>query len=183
TFLDSEFILGIEPRRDGRTNAHSFTLSCKPPLRGRNAEICLKAGAATVDVQGTLSSRSSVIFDLDNDGDLDIVTNDFNSEPMVLISDLSERKQTHWVKVVLQGTKSNRDGLGATVRVIAGGQTYTKYNDGKSGYLAQSALPLYFGLGDASKIDRIEVDWPSGQKQILDKDVAANSVVRIVEPK
>ncbi|HET9400870.1 MAG TPA: VCBS repeat-containing protein, partial [Candidatus Acidoferrales bacterium] len=47
TFLDSEFILGIEPRRDGRTNAHSFTLSCKPPLRGRNAEICLKAGAAT----------------------------------------------------------------------------------------------------------------------------------------
>lgn len=182
-FLDSEFILGIEPRRDGRTNAHSFTLSCKLPLRGRNAEICLKAGAASVDVQGTLSSRSSVIFDLDNDGDLDIVTNDFNSEPMVLISDLSERKQIHWVKVVLQGTKSNRDGLGATVRVVAGGQTYTKYNDGKSGYLAQSAVPLYFGLGDASKIDRIEVDWPSGQKQILDKDVSANSVVRIVEPK
>lgn len=181
-FLDSEFILGVEPRRDGRTNAHSFTLSCKPPLRGRNAEICLKAGAANVDVQGTLSSRSSVIFDLDNDGDLDIVTNDFNSEPMLLISDLSERKQIHWVKVVLQGTKSNRDGLGATVRVFAG-QTYTKYNDGKSGYLAQSALPLYFGIGDASKLDRIEVDWPSGQKQVVEKDLAANNVIRIVEPK
>ena len=45
----------------------------------------------------------AVIFDLDGDGDLDIVTNDFNSAPMVLISDLSERKQIHWIKIVLEG--------------------------------------------------------------------------------
>lgn len=182
-FLDSEFILGIEPRRNGRTNVHSFTLDCTAPMRGRNSDICVKAGALRVDVQGTLSSRSSAIFDLDNDGDLDIVTNDFNSEPMILVSDLSERKQIHWVKVVLQGTKSNRDGLGATVRVILGGQTYTKYNDGKSGYLAQSALPLYFGLGDATAIERIEVEWPSGQKQVVDKDLAINRMIRVTEPK
>ena len=131
---------------------------------------------------GTLSSRSSVIFDLDDDGDLDIVTNDFNSEPMVLMSDLSQRKQIHWIKIVLQGTKSNRDGLGATVRLHAGGHTYTKYNDGKSGYLAQSALPLYFGLDEATKIDSIEVDWPSGQKQVVNQDLVVNATRKIVEP-
>jgi len=120
-----------------------------------------KAGAGEAEQQGLRlghsgksiitaprSSRSSVIFDLDNDGDLDIVTNDFNSEPQVLVSNLAQRKQIHWLKIVLAGTTSNRNGLGATVRVHAGGQTYTKYNDGKSGYLAQSVLPLHFGLGE-----------------------------------
>jgi hypothetical protein len=123
------------------------------------------------------------MFDLDNDGDLDIVTNEFNSAPQVLVSDLAQQKAIHWLKVVLVGTRSNRNGLGATVRVSAAGQTYTKYNDGKSGYLSQSVLPLYFGLGDAPKIDRVEVDWPSGQKQIVTRRLQENQVIRITEPK
>ena len=123
------------------------------------------------------------MFDLDNDGDLDIVTNDFNSEPQVLISDLAQRKQIHWLKVILTGTTSNRNGLGATVRVQAGGKTYTKYNDGKSGYLAQSVLPLYFGLGDATRIDRVVVDWPSGHKQIVDTGLNQNQTLQITETK
>jgi len=53
----------------------------------------------------------------------------------------------------------NGRGLGATVRVFSAGKVYTKYNDGKSGYLSQSARPLYFGLGDAGKIDSVEVDF------------------------
>jgi hypothetical protein len=133
-------------------------------------------------VMGTLSSRSAAIFDLDNDGDLDIVTNDFNAEPQVLISDLAQRRQIHWLKVVLNGTVSNRNGLGATVRVRAGGQVYTKYNDGKSGYLSQSVLPLYFGLGDAAKIDRVEVDWPSGRHQVV-TDLQVNETLPVTEPK
>jgi hypothetical protein len=111
------------------------------------------------------------------------VTNDFNSEPQVLVSNLAQQRHIHWLKVVLVGTSSNRNGLGATVRVQAGGQTYTKYNDGKSGYLAQSALPLYLGLGDSSKIDRVEVDWPSGRKQVLTTGVEENQTLQIVEPK
>ena len=123
------------------------------------------------------------MFDLDDDGDLDIVTNDFNSEPQVLVSNLAQRKSIRWIKVVLDGTVSNRDGLGAFVRVHAGRQVYTKYNDGKSGYLSQSALPLYFGLGDATKPDRIEVDWPSGHKQTLTQGLQANKTIKIVEAK
>ncbi|MGA8267045.1 MAG: ASPIC/UnbV domain-containing protein, partial [Candidatus Acidiferrales bacterium] len=88
----------------------------------------------------------------------------------------------HWLKVVLVGTKSNRNGLGATVRLRANGQTYTQYNDGKSGYLSQSVLPLYFGLGDATKIDSIEVDWPSGRKQLMSKGLQENQTLKITEP-
>jgi hypothetical protein len=111
------------------------------------------------------------------------VTNDFNSEPQVLVSDLSSRRPIHWVKIVLQGTVSNRDGLGATVRVHAGGQVYPKFNDGKSGYLSQSALPLYFGLGDTPRVDRIDVDWPSGRKQTILEGLRQNDTIRITEPR
>jgi hypothetical protein len=57
----------------------------------------------------------------------------------------------------------------------------TKYNDGKAGYLAQSVLPLYFGLGDEAKISSIEVDWPSGLKQVVTKDLRANELIKITE--
>jgi enediyne biosynthesis protein E4 len=83
--------------------------------------------------------------------------------------------------VKLIGTVSNRDGLGAAVRVNSGGRTLMKYNDGKSGYLSQSSLPLYFGLGDAQKVDRVEVDWPSGRKQVVTQDLRVNEVLRITE--
>jgi enediyne biosynthesis protein E4 len=181
-FLDAEFILGIEPRRDHRTHTFWFSIDCAQAPEGQGVEACAGRTSGPVNIMGAMSTRSSVMFDLDNDGDLDIVTNDYNSEPMVLISDLAQVKQIHWLKVVLNGTQSNRNGLGATVRVKAGNRTFTKYNDGKSGYLAQSVLPLYFGLGDATKIDRIEIDWPSGRKQVMTKDLRINQTLKITEP-
>jgi hypothetical protein len=100
----------------------------------------------------------------------------------VLVSDLAQRHPIHYLKVVLVGKKSNRNGLGAWVRVTAGGKTYTQYNDGKSGYLSQSLLPLYFGLGKAAAVDRIEVDWPSGKRQVVTSGIKPNSRMRLVEP-
>lgn len=112
---------------------------------------------------GPRSSWSSVIFDLDNDGDLDIVTNDFNLEPLFPRqrsgpgeNDSLGQDQAHRHKVQPQRSR-------AKIRLHANGQTYTKYNDGKFGYLSQSILPIYFGIGDAAKIDSIEVGWPSGR--------------------
>jgi len=182
-FLDAEFILGIEPRQKPYTPW--FVMDCSrhdmlPDLGLAKAVCAGRSDRFTVTVPK--ASRSSVIFDLDNDGDLDIVTNDFNSEPQVLISDLAQRKTIHWIKVVLAGTKSNRNGLGATVRLRAKGQTYTQYNDGKSGYLSQSVLPLYFGLGEATKIDGIEVDWPSGRKQVVSQGLDEKQTLKIIEP-
>jgi len=179
-FLDAEFLLGIEPRRDGRTHTPWFELDCSGA--DKESKYC-KGRTGKITLWAPLGSRSSVFFDLDNDGDLDLVTNDFNSEPQILISDLAQRHPIHWLKVSLAGTASNRNGLGATVRVTAGGRAYMKYNDGKSGYLSQSALPLYFGLGDAATIGRIEVDWPSGRKQTVTEGLRPNTTIVVTEPR
>ena len=114
-------------------------------------------------IWGARGTRSAVIFDVDGDGDLDIVTNEFNAAPMVLVSNLTEKTRVHYLAVKLTGTTSNRDGLGAIVKVTAGGSTYTKVFDGNSGYLSHSLYPLYFGLGAAESVDGIEVLWPSGK--------------------
>jgi hypothetical protein len=122
-----------------------------------------------------------VAFDIDNDGDLDIITNEFNSEPQVFVSDLAQRKAIHYLKIRLTGRRSNRNGLGATVKVTAGGITQTQWMDGKSGYLSHSILPLYFGLGDAAAADRIEVRWPSGVHQVLAGPIAGNRQLEVIE--
>ncbi len=179
-FADAEFVLGVEPRRAGRTDTPWFVLDCLQ--EGLGTDLC-RGQAGKITVMAPLGSRSAAIFDLDADGDLDIVTNDFNSAPQILVSDLTGRRPVHWIAIALTGTTSNRDGLGATVRVRAGGQTFTKVNDGKSGYLSQSALPLYFGLGDAERIERVDVDWPSGKKQIETQGLTTNRILKIAEPR
>jgi hypothetical protein len=182
-FLDSEFILGIEPRKNLFTPWFEIDCSHDPDAtQGVNKAVCI-GQSGKVTAMAPRSSRSSVIFDLDNDGDLDIITNDYNSEPQIFVSDLAQRKRIHWLKVVLIGTTSNREGLGARVRLHSRGQTYTKWNDGKSGYLSQSDLPLYFGLGETAKIDSVDVDWPSGRKQQLHTGLNSNQTLRITEPK
>ncbi len=132
-------------------------------------------------IWGALGSRSSVIFDLDQDGDLDIVTLEMNQPPMVLTSNLSEKKKLIYLEAALVGSKSNRSGIGATVRVIAGNDVYTKMQDGKSGYLSQSLYPLYFGHGNHTEVDRVEVTWPSGQFQTVDHDIELNRLISISE--
>ena len=188
-FLDAEFILGVEPRQGGKTAMPWFALDCAgEDLRhvhcaSQGSELRPGKRRAEVEVWGALGSRSAVVFDLDRDGDLDIVTNEFNAGPMVLISDLSTRKKDlHYVEIELLGRASNRNGLGATVIVSTGGQRYAKVHDGQSGYLSQSLLPLYFGLGATAAIDRIEVYWPSGTKQVLEGPIASNRTIRVSEP-
>jgi hypothetical protein len=119
---------------------------------------------------------------MDGDGDLDIITNEFNNAPMVLKSNLSKKTSIHYVNVKLVGSTSNRDGLGAIVTVTAGGSKYVKPMDGKSGYLSQSAMPLYFGLGAAVSVDRIDIAWPSGKKQAVITGITKNGTTTVREP-
>jgi hypothetical protein len=184
-FLDSEFILGVEPRREGRTAGLCFEIDGETreflgPAKPYLEKIC-EGRAGAIEVWGALGTRSSVIFDIDNDGDLDIVTNEFNAEPMVLVSNLTEKTNVHFLKVRLLGTKSNRDGLGARVVVHTKSGTYTKIYDGQSGYLSQSSYPLYFGLGEDDSIKKIEVTWPAGATQVITGPIAINSLVTVTE--
>lgn len=180
-FLGSEFVLGVEPRRFGRTGIPWYEVECGGADTGH---LDCKDRQGRVVVWAALGSRSSVIFDLDRDGDLDIVTNDFNSEPMVLISNLKEQHPNlKYLKIRLAGTASNRQGLGAIVRVRAGQQTWTQMHDGKSGYLSQSAEVLYFGLGDVTKVDEVEIQWPSGRRQIQRGPQPVNVMLDVTEDK
>ena len=177
-FVDAEFALGVEPRRGGVTTPW-FELDASGKDKGhRDAE----GLTGRVAIWGARGTRSAAIFDVDSDGDLDIVTNEFGTAPMVLISNLTEKTQVHYLAVKLTGTTSNRDGLGAVVKVTAGGSTYTKVLDGNSGYLSHSLYPLYFGLGAAETVDGIEVVWPSGKKQNVAPPIKVNSQIEVREP-
>ncbi|MCY3761877.1 MAG: CRTAC1 family protein, partial [Gemmatimonadetes bacterium] len=178
-FLDAEFILGVEPRRAGRTARPWFLLDCDDEANAGHEHCADRTGEFVI--WAALGSRASVFFDLEGDGDLDIVTNEFNSEPMVLVSNLSEKRQIRYLSVQLRGTESNRSGIGAIVEVAAGETTCRKINDGQSGYLSQSDMPLYFGLGEAAAADRISVRWPSGNDQVLEGPFPSGQPVTITE--
>jgi hypothetical protein len=176
-FVDAEFLLGIEPRAGGVATPW-FDLDASGRDKG-HVEAEGRSGRFTV--WGARGTRAAVIFDLDGDGDLDIVTNEFGTAPMVLVSNLAERTKVRYLQVKLTGTKSNRSGLGAVVRVTAGGATYTKVLDGNSGYLSHGVYPLYFGLGTADAVERVEVRWPSGHGQIVPGPVSINSTIEVKE--
>jgi len=180
-FLDSEYILGIEPRLNNEYAKPWFELDCDGV--DKDHKHCHnKLGKQTI--WGALGTRSSVIFDYDNDGDLDVITNEYNDQPMVLNSNLSEKKSLNFIKIKLEGTESNRDGLGATVIVKTANSTFTKIHNGKSGYLAHSSLPLYFGLGKEQVIESITINWPSGSNQVIPaSDIKLNTINTILEPK
>jgi len=144
-FRDAEFVLGIEPRSGGRTHTPWFELDCLQKDLGN--DLC-RGQSGKITIMAPLGSRAAAIFDLDRDGDLDIVTNDFNSAPQVLVSDLAQRWPIHWLEVSLVGTASNRN-----------------------------------GLGESATVDRVEVDWPSGRKQVETSQLGVNRTLQIVEPK
>ncbi|MDA0813406.1 MAG: CRTAC1 family protein [Verrucomicrobia bacterium] len=179
-FLDSEFILGVEPRRDNRTAKPWFRLDPKGADKDHALVVDYNL-TEPVEVWAAVGTRSSAIFDIEGDGDLDIITNDFNDGPMVLVSNLSEKATIRYLKISLRGTTSNRDGLGATVKVTTGTHLYTKVHDGLSGYLSHSVMPLYFGLPDGAQVTKVEVRWPSGTQQVVDEGLDQKSVL-IEEP-
>ena len=182
---DAEFILGVEPRDGRRTAIPWFELDTSgSDQQHAIAQNILKDRPDTkkISVWGALGGRSSAIFDIDNDGDLDIITNDFHSEPTVLVSDLSDKQPNlTYLKVKLEGTTTNREAFGSMVRIKTGDKTWTQVYNGKSGYLSQSSIPLYFGLNGTNSVDSISVEWPSGKVQQVEGPIQANQLITIRE--
>jgi hypothetical protein len=144
---------------------------------GKFEEIGLRSGPALAIKK---VSRGLATADYDNDGDVEFAVSNMNDAPDLIRH--ARKGAGHSVLIKTVGTRSNRDGIGTKVRVLAGGLTQSDEVRSGGSYLSSSDLRLHFGLGAATKIDRIELTWPSGEKTSLE-NVPANQMLTITEGK
>lgn len=111
------------------------------------------------------SSRAAATADLDGDGRLEIVVNNFNDQAYCF---WNESPKQHYVAFKLRGIKSNRDAIGAVARLSVGSMIMTRQVNPACGYLAQSSKTLHFGLGHEASVHSLEIKWPSGVVQVID---------------
>jgi hypothetical protein len=121
-----------------------------------------------------LAARGVAFGDINNDGWMDVVITTLGGPPILLLN--RREGAAHWLSILLRGTRSNRDGYGARVRV--NGQT--RFATSAGSYVCANDKRLHFGLGSAEKAT-VEVLWPSGGKQIL-RDVRADQFLEVKEP-
>ena len=138
-----------------------------------------KEVSAEAGVDNPLDGRGIGVVDLDNDGRLDLVQTNAD-QPLLLFHNVT-KKPGNWIELKLTGVKSNRDAIGARVKVQAGGLTQIREVDGGNGYAGQSTRRVHFGIGSADKIERVEIRWPSGRAETV--TVPLNHVSYIEEGK
>jgi hypothetical protein len=142
---------------------------------GRFEDVTSIAGPG-LDLQR--SGRGVAFGDLNNDGRLDILINNQNDPPTLLHND--SENPNHWISIRTVGTKSNRDGIGARVTLLAAGRRQIQEVRSGGSYLSQSDLRVHFGLGGATKIDWVEIRWPSGAIDRIDRP-SADSFLAVEE--
>jgi hypothetical protein len=129
-------------------------------LNQRDGTFCDASDQAGPTLKEKRVSRGLAVADLFNDGNMDIVINDLDGAPMILKNHGIPGR--HWVSFELSGTKSNRLALNARIKITAGDMTQTDEIHSGGSYLSQNDLRVHFGLGSATKIDSVEIHWPSG---------------------
>jgi hypothetical protein len=180
TRLDLAFanghIMDNAPRvRPGATYAQRNLLFRNTGTSPRFVEV---GGAAGPGFALVKVSRGLVAGDIDNDGDLDLLVTNNGQTADLLRNDGGNSNNALLVRTI--GTRSNRDGIGTRIRLTTGARTQIRDVKAGSSYLGQNDLRAHFGLGPATSADRIELQWPSGQTEVL-QNVAANQIVTVKE--
>jgi hypothetical protein len=132
-------------------------------------------------------ARGMAVADFDNDGDLDMV---INNNPGDLLGDADHARAVFlrndigagrsWIAVELEGTQSNRDGIGSLVTIDAAGARQIRHASIGGGYASQHSTRLYFGLNTSDRVDSLTIQWPSGIEQRFD-NISARQIVRVTE--
>ena len=157
---------------DGTFANQEDSQGIEPPIRGIYHDEKIQ------DRDSTRSSRCAATADFDGDGRIEIITNNFNDTPYYF---KNRFPASNYVALRLQGTRSNRDAIGARATVRIGEESMLRMVHSAGGYLAQSSRTLHFGLGKRAAIDRIEIEWPSGTRQVIENPTI-NQLHNVIEP-
>src|SRR5258708_24339799 len=130
------------------------------------------------DFMRPIAGRGLATADFDNDGDIDIAINNRGDYPSLLRNDGGNAN--HWLEVLLIGTRSNRDGIGASLKLTCEGFAQVEQAKGGMSYMSASDPRIQFGLGKRAKIDTLEIAWPSGQVDRL-TDVPIDQIIAVKE--
>jgi hypothetical protein len=124
------------------------------------------------------AGRSLSAGDIDNDGDLDLLVGNVGQTPDLLRNDGGNKRNSLMIRTV--GSKSNRDGIGARLKLTVGGKVLLREVKAGSSYLSQSDMRVHFGMGQSARAERLEIRWPSGAVEAL-QDIEANQILTVTE--
>ncbi len=178
-WLDLMTVTGhVYPQVDSLPSGARYRESKLLEMNEGNGTFCDASQQAGPALMEERASRGLAVGDLFNDGNMDAVVEDLDGSPMILRNHGVAGR--HWVSFELAGVKSNRLALNARVKIVAGGMTQTSEIHSGGSYLSQNDLRVHFGLASATKIDSVEIHWPSGLVETM-KNLEADKFYAVLE--
>jgi hypothetical protein len=179
-----DLILGnghVYPQVDSLPSGAGYRQPTLLEMNQKDGSFCDASEQAGKALMENRVSRGLAVGDLFNDGNMDVVIEDLDGSPLILRNHGIAGR--HFASFELDGTKSNRLALNARLTLVAGGMTQTaEIHSGGGGYLSQDDLRVHFGLGSATKIDKLVIHWPSGLTEEL-KNLDADKYYNLLEGK